>query len=106
MFEKVSKVNINDRVYCGRMKQNMQVYKRENAFVKRSAYLTSMLFCQWVNEHLLANETLEPGCPRSISVETGRHWLHELGFKVLSAEKGCFGDGHKSADVVESRNKL
>ena len=81
-------------------------YVRENAFVKGSANLTSMSFCQWVNEHLLANETLEPGCPRSISVETARHWLHELGFEVISAKKGCFVDGHERADVVESRNKF
>ena len=84
----------------------MQIYVRENAFVKGSANLTSMLFCQWVNEHLLTNETLEPGCPQSISLETARHWLHELGFKVLSAKKGCFVDGHECADVVESRNKF
>ena len=51
------------------------------------------------------NETLEPGCPRNISVETARHWLHELGFKVLSAKKG-FVDGHERADVVESRSKF
>jgi len=46
---------------------------------------------------------LEPGFPRKISVVTTRHWLHELGFEVLSAKKGCFVDGHEHADGVEYR---
>ena len=70
-------------------------YVRENAFAKGSVNLTSMLFCQWVNEHLLTNETLEPGYPQNISVETAWHWLHELVLEVLSAKKGCFVDGHE-----------
>ena len=49
------------------------------------------------------NETLEPGFPRKISVETARNWLHKLGFEVLTAKKGCFVDGHERADVVEYR---
>ena len=49
--------------------------------------LTACSFGEWVNEELLANETLEPGFPRKISVETARHWLHELGFEVLAAKK-------------------
>jgi len=81
-------------------------YVKENAFKKGSANLTTISFCQWVNEHLLANETLEPGCPRKISVETTRHWLHELGFEVLTAKKGCFVDGHEREDVVKSRSEI
>ena len=80
--------------------------REENAFVKGSANLTLMLFCQWVNEHLLINETLEPGYPQNISVETAWHWLHKLVFEVLSAKKGCFVDGNEYADVVESRKKF
>ena len=41
-----------------------------------------MLLCQWVNKHLLANETLEPGCPRNIPIETAQYWLHEQGIEV------------------------
>jgi len=37
---------------------------------------------------MLTSETLEPGFPRKISVETARHWLHELGFEVLTVKKG------------------
>ena len=81
-------------------------YVRENTFVKGSVNLTSMLFCQWVNEHLLTNETLEPCYPQNISVETAWHWLHELVFEVLSTKKCRFVDGHQSADVVESRKKF
>ena len=59
-----------------------------------------------MNEELLVNETLEPSFPRKISVETARHWLHELGFEVLAAKKGCYVDGHERDDVVEDRRKF
>lgn len=47
-------------------------YIRENAFVKGRANLTAGSFCSWVNEELLPNETLEPGFPRKVSVDTAR----------------------------------
>ena len=81
-------------------------YVRQNAAVKGRPNLTACKLCEWINEGLLANETLEPGFPRKISVETARHWLHELGFEVLTAKKGCFVDGHERADVVEYRQKF
>ena len=81
-------------------------YIRENAAVKGRPNLTACSFCEWVNEELLVNETLEPGFPRKISVETARHWLHELGFEVLGAKKGCYVDGHERDDVVEDRRKF
>jgi len=81
-------------------------YVRQNSAVKGKANLTTHSFCEWVNEDLLTNETLEPGFPRKISVETARHWLHELGFEVLTAKKGCFVDGHEREDVVEYRKKF
>ena len=59
--------------------------------------------CEWIRDELLTSETLEPGFPR---IETARHWLHELGFEVLTAKKGCFVDGHERADVVEYRQKF
>ena len=62
-------------------------YIRENAAVKGRPNLTACSFCEWVNKELLANETLELGFPRKISVETARHWLHELRFEVLAAKK-------------------
>ena len=37
--------------------------------MKGASNLTSLSFCQWVNEDLLPNEVLEPGFPRRISVE-------------------------------------
>lgn len=52
---------------------------------------------------LLPNSTLEPGYPRKISVETGRKWLHELGFEIITTHKGIFYDGHERDDVVEHR---
>ena len=69
-------------------------YIRENAFVKgRRANLTAGSFCSWVNEELLPNETLEPGFPRRVSVDTARVWMHEMGFEVLVTKKGMFVDG-------------
>ena len=88
------------------LNKKVRRYVQEKAFVKGSANLTTFSFCQWVNEQLLVNETLEPGYPRAISVETARRWLHELGFEVLTAKKGCFVDGHERDDVVEYRGKF
>ena len=47
-------------------------YIRQNAAVKGRPNLTVGSFCQWVNEELLPNETLEPGFPREIRRETAR----------------------------------
>ena len=52
---------------------------------------------------LLPNETLAPGFPRRVSVDTARKWMHELGFSVRSAKKSCFVYGHERDDVVEYR---
>lgn len=78
-------------------------YVRVNAAVKGKPNMTALSFCKWVNKSLLPNCTLEPGYPRSISVETARTWLHCLGFQVLSPKKGIFIDGHEREDVVHSR---
>ena len=76
---------------------------REKASVKGASNLTSLSFCQSVNEDLLPNEVLEPGFPRRISVETARKWMHEMGFEVQTAKKGSYVDGHERADVKEYR---
>ena len=81
-------------------------YVRQNAAVKGRPNLTSYKLCEWINEELLTNVTLEPGFPRKISVEMARHWLHELGFEVLNSKKGYFVDGHERADVVEHQKKF
>ena len=81
-------------------------YIRENADVKGKPNLTVGTFCNWINEDLLPNETLEPGFPRKISMETGRKWMHALGFNVVSKKKGTFVDGHERDDVVEYRAKF
>lgn len=79
---------------------------RGNAAVKGKPNLTVSIFCQWVNEKLLPNETLEPGFPRRIAIETARKWMHEMGFQVLTAKKGSFVDGHERQDVIECRKKF
>ena len=79
------------------------MFVRENTHVKGWPNLTTHSFCLWINETLLPNESLEPGFPRRVSVETARRWLHELGFETLSSSKGLFFDGHEREDVVEAR---
>lgn len=74
-------------------------YIREHADIKGQPNLTIGKFCQWVNDDL-PNETLEPGFPRKIAMETARKWMHELGFEVVLKKKGTFVDGHERDDVV------
>ena len=81
-------------------------YIRENANVKGQPNLTAGKFCQWVNDDLLPNQTLEPGFPRKISLETARKWMLELGFNVVRKKKGTYVDGHERDDVVEYRQKF
>lgn len=76
---------------------------RENANKKGEPNLTVGKFCHWVNNDLLPNETLEPGFPRKISVETGRKWMHHMGFEVTAKKKGTYVDGHEREDVVQYR---
>ena len=40
--------------------------------------------------------------PRSVSVETVRKWLHDLGIDVLQMSKGVFINGNGCLNVVES----
>ena len=86
--------------------ERARVYIRENAAPKGRPNLTATAFCQWVNNELLPNSTLEPGYPRRVSVETARKWLYDLGFNVRHMSKGVFIDGHERPDVVESREKF
>ena len=81
-------------------------YVRNNCNVKGKPNLTVGSFCEWINNDLLPNSTLEPGFPRKVSPETARKWLHELGFSVLDKKKGTFVDGHERDDVVEYRSKF
>ena len=76
---------------------------RENASVKGKPNLTVGQFFQWVNDDLLPNETLEPGFPRKVSMETARKWMIELGFSVVRKKKGTYVDGHEREDVVDYR---
>ena len=78
-------------------------YIRDNACVKEKLNLTVSQFCQWVNDDLFPSETLEPGFPRKVSVETSRKWMIELGFSVVCKKKGTYVDGHERDDVVEYR---
>ena len=81
-------------------------YIRNNSNVKGKPNLTAGGFCEYVNNDLLRNETLEPGYPRKIGLETARKWMHELGFEVVLKKKGTYVDGHEWEDVVEYRKKF
>lgn len=59
-------------------------YMRENAVTKGRPNMTAVSFTRWVNDCLLPNSILEP---RHIGVETGRKFLHQLGFEVLNKKK-------------------
>ena len=59
-----------------------------------------------MNECLLLNQSLEPGYPQKVSIETARRWLHHLGFSVINAKKGTYIDGHERKDVVQYREKF
>lgn len=78
-------------------------YVRSNNNVKGKPNLTVASFCEWLNNDLLPNVTLEPGFPRKLSLETARKWLHELGFSVVTS---TFVDGHERENVVEYRTKF
>ena len=84
-----------------RLNQKAAKFIREYANKKGEPNLTIGKFCHWVNNDLLPNETLEPGFPRKISVETGRKWMHNMGFKVTAKKKGTYVDGHEREDVVQ-----
>ena len=88
---------------CESLSQKAAQHIREKASVKGASNLTCLSFCEWVNEQLLPNEVLEPGFPQRISVETGRKWMHEMGFEVQAAKKGSYVDGHERDDVKEYR---
>ena len=62
----------------------------DKASVKGASNLTCLSFCEWVNKQLLPNEVLEPGFPQRLSVETGRKWMHEMGFEVQAVKKGSY----------------
>ena len=43
------------------LNKKAEQYIRSNGSVKGQPNLTVAKFCQWVNEHFLPNQTLEPG---------------------------------------------
>ena len=88
------------------LNEKASTFVQKHAAVKGEPNLKTATFCEWVNQDLLPNTSLEPGFPRKISIETARKWLHELGFKVLTPAKGMFFDGHERDDVVEYRGNF
>ena len=63
--------------------------------------MTSQTFCTWVNKQLLSSRHLLSHYPRHVSFCTAVHWLHHLGFMLVSHKKGVCIDGHEREDVVK-----
>ena len=74
---------------CEHMPRNSlkTTWVRENAFKKGEPNMTSAMFCEYVNNHLLPNHHLVHQFPRTISLRTAVRWLHQLGFKPVSHKK-------------------
>jgi len=53
--QKANKASISDQ---HSIPNYANTYVREKAFVKESANLTTVSFCRWVNEHLLAKSRM------------------------------------------------
>lgn len=62
-------------------------YVRENACAEGRPNMTALSFCHWVNDELLPNQTLSPGYPRRISIETAHTCLHKLEFHILGQKR-------------------
>jgi len=72
-----------------KLNEKVSNYVQQNAAVKSRPNLTAYKLCEWIDEELLTNVTLEPGFPRKIPAETARQWWHKLGFEVLTAKKAA-----------------
>ena len=99
------KGSINDQGCCGKMRYLATKFVRENAFAKARPNMTLASFTKFINL-CLPNYSLKPGYPRNVSIETGRRWLHHLGFSVVDAKKGTYVDGHEREDVVLYRQRF
>lgn len=73
---------------------------------ERWTELKTATFCEWVNEDLLPNSSLEPGVSRKVSIERAWKWFHKQGFEALTPAKGMFFDGHEREDVIEYRGQF
>lgn len=73
-----------------------RAFVHENANRKGEPNLTTERFCKWVNDSFSV----------VIALETGRQWLHHLGFNIHNHQKGIFFDGHERDDVTAYRAEL
>ena len=73
-----------------------RAFVHENAYRKGEPNLTTDRFCKWVNDSFGV----------VIGLETGRQWLHHLGFSIYNHQKGVFFDGHERDDVTAYRVEL
>ena len=69
------------------LRSQASLWVRKNAFKKGEPNMTSAIFCDYINNHLLPNHHLLPHFPRTISVCTAVRRLHQLGFKLVSHKK-------------------
>lgn len=86
------------------LRRKAATWVRSNSSCKGQPNMTAAKFCDWVNEELLPNATIIPGCPHQIKNRTAVKWLHDLGFRPQSHKKGIYIDGHERNDVIEYRS--
>ena len=72
---------------AGVLWNSVELNEKACKFIRENSGETIMSvpqFRQWVNGQLLTNEHLEPEYPKTISIETARRWMHEIGLPPLS----------------------
>lgn len=81
---------------------------RLNTVKEGKGNLIALSFAVFMNDKPLLNICLLPGFRRTISVNTARSWLCELGFEYgpTHSKHGVYKDGHKREDVFAYRKEI
>jgi len=92
---------ITDPQFCA----IVRAFIRGNAIQTGKPNLRLSSFVQWLNTVMIPDFIADDGKTgrSTVSEETGRRWLHRLGFRQKRYRKGIFVDGHDREDVVSAR---
>ena len=82
-------------------------WARGNACVRGSPNMTLASFAHNLNTNIIPKLNLPYGFPRAISVSTASRFLHNLGFRRVSANrKSVYFDGHERPDALQKRQQF
>ena len=82
-------------------------WARGNACVRGSPNMTLASFAHNLNTNIIPKLNLPYGFPRAISVPTASRFLHNLGFRRVSANrKSVYFDGHERPDVLQKTTTI